>query len=591
MLWIRQVLLISLLALAVGGIRAAPDGQQIDDLAAFTTLLRIDIEIAADEQFGAGNRPDNWTANVDSGTVTYISDLWFDKELLANAAYGSGLRPDDWLGVTSDVTEIIARNTRYDLELVADEIFGVDVRPDSWNGALPLFRCERTLQNAYALLIEFYGFATTIPADAFGFCTLFDDEIQTAVLETNQLDISGEVLDQAILAVRGDIERIANEVYGVNSRPIGWAGNVDIESPLILTDNYADINILADDTLGDGNRPLGWLGLITESRVETFRNQRYDLELLADEVVPNFPTIEGARPRGWQNTDPLRTCPPNTQDIVLVLEPNFTEPEAEFSRSIVPDSETYCEDINREANLFVENRALLEPEDTILLAIDGVYEADFAFAYLDLTALEYMGAIPRGTRFRAWYRNYRDSTMMFVSGEDFAVYIDRRWTNMPQDVFDRLPSVEGVRPLTFCNADWCDGPGPTPTPTGGAIESLLAFQTPVIADTPVPVNEASFEEKTEYNFENVRITYVQDDIETRTALVALELCQEPQLVTCEPVLRVFDESIDAEKPIVSQQNGLNVYEFSYGFTASLIIESANFISRNIFVSDPTLPRD
>ena len=57
-----------------------------------------------------------------------------------------------------------------------------------------------------------------------------------------------------------------------------------------------------------------------------------------------------------------------------------------------------------------------------------------------------MGQMPLGTRFRAWYRNYNDSTMMFVSGENFALYIDRRFTTLPQDVFDRLPTLRRRSP-------------------------------------------------------------------------------------------------------------------------------------------------
>ena len=94
--------------------------------------------------------------------------------------------------------------------------------------------------------------------------------------------------------MRGDIERLANEAYGVNNRPIGWAGNTDPNSPLLITDNYADLRLLADTVLGTDVRPEGWIGLVTDSSAETWRNQRHDLELLADEAVPEFPLLRGS---------------------------------------------------------------------------------------------------------------------------------------------------------------------------------------------------------------------------------------------------------------------------------------------------------
>src|SRR5262249_44970065 len=144
------------------------------------------------------------------------------------------------------------------------------------------------------------------------------------------------------------------------------------------------------------------------------------------------------------------------------------------------DSANYCLSLALAANSIAENPPVSE---TIVENNDQfVGESQIAFSYLDSAATQYMGMMPLGTKFKAWYRNFGNSSMMFVSGDDFAVFIDRRWTTVPQEVYDRLPTTEGVKPLTFCDARWCNGPGPTPTPTGGgAIQALLNAGTPPAA--------------------------------------------------------------------------------------------------------------
>ncbi|MEO0561301.1 MAG: hypothetical protein AAF125_04270 [Chloroflexota bacterium] len=590
----RLLLWATLTATLIVAVFVVPAQQQIDNIATFTSALRADIELAANDALGAGVRPPDWTANIDNTSEDYIADLWYDKELLANVIFGENTRPPDWLSVTVDRADILARNTRFDLEILADNIYGgTEIRPPTWSGAADIYTCAREIQNLNTFMNDFFRFVPDVADGDFGFCALLEDELRVAILETNALEVSGEALNQAILAARGDLERVANEVYGVNERPATWAGNTNIDSPLLLTDAYEDLRILADETLGVDVRPPGWIGLITESQVETWRNLRFDLELLATAIVPTFPSIEGERPRGWQGTDALRTCTPLVQDLVIVIESQYAADEVTpFTRNNLDASPTYCEEIREAANQFMELRPPTEDERRQLAAAGAfTYESDFAFSYLDTAALEYMGTMPRGTPFRAWYRNFNESTMMFVSGQDFALYIDRRFTTMPQDVFDRLPTLEGVAPLTFCDADWCDGPSPTPTPTGGALDSLLAFQTPVLPPTVDATNNLDTEDKTQVNFENVRITYLSDNLVEETSQVILELCQEPQRITCEPVLSVFDLTTNAPKPIINTQNGQNVYQFDFAFTDNLIIESATLRSPNIFVSPPSLPRN
>jgi hypothetical protein len=195
-----------------------------------------------------------------------------------------------------------------------------------------------------------------------------------------------------------------------------------------------------------------------------------------------------------------------------------------------------------------------------------------------------MGVMPGGIEFRAWYRNFGESGMMFVSGDDFAVFLDRRWTSISQDVFDRLPTLEGIAPLTFCDANWCNGPGPTPTPTGSGPLALLLAE----ATAPAPPQLGELTEKNQVSWNNVRVTYLADNAAARTAQVALEICTEPALINCEPVLRVYDNAAGAPKPVLSQYNGLNVYEFVYGYSSNLIVEGTTLTSPDIWISDPSI---
>ncbi len=589
------VLAVLLLLAGIGW--AAPDHQQqVDNLTGFATDIRADLERAAIEVFPDG-LPDEWTGNIDNTSPTYIPDLWFDKELLANGVFGGDRRPPNWISVTVDVADILARNVRHDLEEVADVLFGgFGERPIGWNGAAGIYRCDRAVMNIYFLAVAEFSFVENAQQDEFGFCAEVEAELNFFLLEQQQLDLSGAELDAAILSTRGDIERLADEVFGVNDRPIGWSGNRDENSPLLLADNRADVDLLADETLGVNRRPEGWASLfLDDSQVLSWRNVRHDLELLTEELVPQFPSIEGDRPRGWENEDPMRICSLRLQTLVVLLEAVYNEEGAIFSRFDVPATDNYCTRLFTEANNFAEDPPLSEI-DALLAGGPVLFESDFAFAYLDVSALEYMGIMPGGTQFRAWYRNFNDSTMMFVSGENFAVYIDQRFTTMPVDIFDRLPTLEGVQPLTFCDASWCNGPGPTPTPTGGAIESLLAFETPVIQPTVDTSEQLPEEQKTQVNFENIRVNYLLDDEQARTAEVILEICPDPSLVAvpgepCEPVLSVVDGATAEPFPVIRQQDGQNVYSLPYGYSQNVIISSATLVSNDVFLSPPELPRN
>lgn len=543
---------------------------QVGNLQNFAFDLRADLELLANDALGLEQRPGGWTFNNNAGTTTFISDLWFDTELLANLVYGEGSRPQDWFGATGSSAELLVRNIRHDLEILATAQYGAGTRPPEWRGAAPLLRCERTLQNVLTLLDTLYNVRPRTPESALNYCAAVSAEAEDQLVSLALAD-TANIPDQ-ILAVRGDLERLADERLGLNIRPQSWIGNKDRESVTLIGDNFLDLETLANQLLGNNVRPNNWIGVVTNSPALSYRNLRHDIELLADATLG-----EGERPRGWQGINPLERCDPLLQDLtLLVVEFGFTIED-------IPE-DTFCEGVAQAANFAAENPPIEEivvqdPNDR------QVAEAQYAFTYLDINAQQYMGIMPEGVRFRAWYRNYGESTMMFVSGDNFAVYVDQRWTTLPIDVFDRLPTLEGVAPLTFCDAGWCNGPGPTPTPTGsGPLQLLLEETTP-----QAPPSQEEVADKTQVSWNNIRVTYVSDNATTRTAQVGLEICAEPAQITCEPVLRIFDNAAGAAKPVLSQTpNGLNVFEFPYGYTSNLLVEGATLTSPDVWISDPTI---
>lgn len=558
--------LLTMLPLLMGTVPA----QQIDNLGGFANELRIDLERLADAVLADAPRPESWTANVDIRSATMVSDLWFDNELLANSLYGAGVRPPNWFSLTTNRAPIIARNVRHDLELGADQIFGQRNRPEEWRGASPLFQCSRSMQNAVDMADRFFSIDIETLPSAINYCLAAAVELEEKLAD--QLGQSDSPDNpERLLAVRGDLERLADEKLGLNARPQNWIGNADINAPTLVGDNFLDLESLANDLLGPSTRPETWIGVVSNNGFISWRNLRHDLDLLADESMGL-----DERPRGWQRETQLERCDTVTQDLVTLAT------QFDFDPASVGE-ENYCVQVAVAANGVAEtppidDTELVEGEDRFLS------EAENAFTYLDVGATQYMGVMPFGTDFRAWYRNFGDSTMMFVSGEQFAVFVDRRWTSLGQDAYDKLPSLEGIAPLTFCDANWCNGPGPTPTPTGsGPLALLLAEATP-----PSAPAAAEIADKIQVSWNNIRVTYLADSTESRTAQVALEICNEPALIDCEPVLRIFDNAVGAPKAVVSQFNGLNVYEFPYGYTANLLVEGATRTSPDIWISDPSI---
>ena len=520
--------------------------------------------------------------------ISYLAryNLWYDNELLADVVFGAGERPENWFSATTLNRDLLVRNVRHDLELTADEVFNGPIRPAFWQGASPLFRCSRTIQNLVRIIDVEYGTPFTTPVTTPDFCNAVREELAALLLPIAIDQQNGfENVAQLSWWLRGDLERLADELFGVGARPPNWVGNIELGSPTMQRDIDIDLERLASDEFTPDIRPAEWLPFVEEAASTSYINLRNNLEVLTDTILS--PEV---RPSGWQGItdDPVSQCGPMVQAVFFIAQNAFDL----FLDPAVYEAEDFCVQIEAASNDNLENppRELVEQLDDAYVA-----EAENAFTYLDIAATEYMGMMPFGTEFRAWYRNFAGSNMMFVSGDNFAVFIDRRWTTMEEDVFNTLDTIEGVQPLAFCDASWCNGPGPTPTPTGAsAIDQLLAAVT-----APAPGDNTDFTTleapKTQVSWNHVRVTYVARDIQlnfrgqVRTgAQVALEICVEPQQITCEPVISVRDIAAGVPIPALFQSNGLNVYQLPYGYTDGLQIEGATLISPDVFLSDTSI---
>lgn len=577
--WVWLVFLVALVAAPVA---AAPAGQTTPVDTTFLFDLRADLETLGNLTLGEGARPETWTFNADINSSTFVADLWFDNEQLADTIFGINTRPPNWLGAAGSTRDVIARNVRHDLELAADQQLGVDVRPPDWRGTTALLRCTRTLQNVLGILTMVYGAQPTTPQSVVNYCESVRGEIEDELVEAVYTADELAQLPSRFLAIRGDLERLVDERMGLNNRPGAWIGNRDANSPTLVGDIYLDLETLADTLLGDGERPAEWIGGISNTPAVSFQNLRHDLELLADLTLGI-----NERPTGWQGEDPLLRCVPLVQNLVYLTEQNYN-----FTPTgIDVNAADYCTQIELAANQLAENPPVL---DVVASDADGrlTAESNYAFAYLDYAATQYMGIMPGGTQFRAWYRLFAGSDMMFVAGDDFALYVDYTFTTLPATTFDSLPTIEGVSPITFCDAAWCNGPGPTPTPTGfGALSEVLQEYTPVAPATAVVGTAiAPVTDKAQVSWNNIRVTYVQDFPDRRVAQVALEICRQPaQAATaCEPVISVTDLATNTVQQPISQYNALPVFEFRYGYSTNVLIEGATTYSNDIWISDPTI---
>lgn len=548
---------------------------------AFLGDLRNDVEILADRAFPLAERPDGWIGNQDFTSESMLADLFIDNSLLAEEIFGGQL-PPDWIGVSSSVADLIARNIRHDLELSADAWIGEDLRPDEWIGGPLLFQCSQSIMNIVYILDIQYDIRPQTPETVFDYCATLASEIDADLVDvalggSTIFDVTG-----LLLAVRGDLERLADEVLGVNVRPGGYVDNIDIDDLAFIADLTSDLERLADVIL-DNRRPQGWISIVPQDNESALRSLRFNLELLTDISLG-----ADVRPNNWQGDTQIFRCSPDIQNLV----PLVTNVYGYELPQTAATGRDYCLIVEASANFAVENPPppeILEEIAADQLAIQFRAESRNAFAYDDSAATVYYGVLPWGTEFRAWYRNFGGSTMMFVSGDNFALFIDRRWTTMSEEVFRTLPTLEGVIPLTFCDAGWCAGPAPTPTPTGsGPLLDIINSGTQPAPPVPVGTADGDTTGLQLVTWNNLRVTYLLFREDVAQVQVTLEICREANQLVCEPVISVFDSQTQQGVPIVSQSGGLNVYQLPFGYSTRFTIEGSTLYSEDIWINDPSL---
>lgn len=111
------------------------------------------------------------------------------------------------------------------------------------------------------------------------YCQAAQGELEEKLADQVGLSDSPDNLDR-LLAVRGDLERLADEKLGLDNRPQGYIRNTNTESPTFVGDLFLDLEALANQLLGQNTRPDGWIGVVSNNTYISWRNLRHDLEAL-----------------------------------------------------------------------------------------------------------------------------------------------------------------------------------------------------------------------------------------------------------------------------------------------------------------------
>src|SRR5690606_5924457 len=108
-----------------------------------------------------------------------------------------------------------------------------------------------------------------------------------------------------------------------------------------------DLELLAGQTVGLDSRPIGWFGAVGGTPFTVARDIRHDLEVLADLLVS-----PGVRPPGWAGSDPLMRCARAIQSLVRLIERGGYLIQAD------PNSPSFCAQAELEASGYVETNLL-----------------------------------------------------------------------------------------------------------------------------------------------------------------------------------------------------------------------------------------
>lgn len=144
---------------------------QINEALELLLSIRPDLELLANELFGAGVRPETWSGESDINNPQLGLLMRLDLEILAGTVLGETVRPRGWFGAVASTPYALARDIRHDLELLADVTLEDAVgRPAGWLGAAPILRCSRATQTLVALLEASGVFQLTADPTSRDFC-------------------------------------------------------------------------------------------------------------------------------------------------------------------------------------------------------------------------------------------------------------------------------------------------------------------------------------------------------------------------------------------------------------------------------------
>lgn len=581
------VVLTVLMVGAVGVGLARPLAQ--DEVSTLLLVARMDLETLANERLGDGYRPALWTNAVDTNSPSFAVDLRLDLETLAGTLASPDTRPDGWFGAVRGMEWTQARDIRHDLELLADQQFGADARPALWIGGDPLMRCERSVQTvAYWFLRT--NVAYTLPNVQSGaeYCSL--------VAQQNALfaDILIESAEPAG-DLRADLNALSRIVFRENVFPIGWTDGKDNISV------RQDMELLraAASQVGQPIDDATWFGEATYgSDWEYSRANRHDLELLADAKVGL-----GQRPDGWSAFEPLVRCAIDVQEFALLMQTETgltattpaTDPDycslvvTEYSRYVEDQVSTTVQTPPTPVPVVNENGAVVvgdaAADNAAVIANVGNIAAQTLnpMAYLDRGARIPVGTITRGTAFTALARNSApDSTMMYVSGLGFNVWISAEYTSLSPNEYVSLPYAENVEyqlPQLLCFATWCTDLVRFGEPMGGVI-GYDGLVTSGYGSVGSPGSNLQ-----QLDYAHVRLLFNQHDTPNNEAELRIEICSSTENYNdCEPVLRLYENGALVQP--IRVENGYPVWRLHYDLHDPSRLESRRYFVNGLWVSRP-----
>lgn len=285
---------------------------------------------------------------------------------------------------------------------------------------------------------------------AFAIPTATTNPTPTPLPDINQfLRPEQDATARILLAVRNDLEVLAVATLG--TPPSGWSGSYNVDDPQMPLLVRLDLERLAGAFSND--RPLGWFGVNPTTPYALARDVRHDLELLADLLI-----ARGVRPPSWIGDDPLMRCARSTHNLITLLRRQDV-----FTPLTATESGNYCEEVERELNVFVETTLLTgnfvlsgqAPTETPLPP-PPLSMATAATAYFDRTAGQSAGVIPSGTTFEALARSYAPfSRMVLIAGEGFVLFVDYQDTTLDAPTFEALRDVDTLSFTPSCSSAWC----------------------------------------------------------------------------------------------------------------------------------------